>query len=70
MTKRGEEVVPEKQLCGAALITQHWSRVLINTSENKTAVKVQLIHSLCPLCWLREPRTKQAVRQRQDRGGR
>lgn len=40
---------------GAALITQHWSRVLINTSEKKTAVNVHLILCLCPLCWLRDP---------------
>lgn len=52
--KRGEEVVPEMQLYSAALITQHWSRVLINTSENKTAVKVPLIHCLRLLCWLRD----------------
>lgn len=52
---------------GAALITQHWSRVLINTSEKKTAVNVHLILCLCPLCWLRDPRRKQAVGQHQDR---
>lgn len=36
--KRGEEAVPQMQLCSEALITQHWSRVLINTSENKTVL--------------------------------
>lgn len=67
--KREEEVVPQMRLCSAALITQRWSRVLINTSENKTAVKVHLIHCLWPLRWLRDSPTKQAVRQRQDKGG-